>query len=232
MPTKKTITKIKKTKVLVKKTVKISGPQASLFNLKGEQLGQIKLPEIFNQKENPTLLAQAIRVYQAALRQGTQSTKTRGEVDGSTRKIYRQKGTGRARHGSIKAPIFVGGGIVFGPSPRNFELKLPKTMRRQVLYGLLSNMCQKQAIAVVKGFDKSTGKTKEIVALINKLNLADKKILLVLTPELINAIRATANIENVTLRPANSLSPLDLFKSQSLIFADEALNLINTNKKS
>jgi large subunit ribosomal protein L4 len=152
-------------------------------------------------------------------------------VDGSTRKIYRQKGTGRARHGSVKAPIFVGGGITFGPSPRSYELKFPKKMRRQVLYGLLSNMCKKETIKVIQGFDKSTGKTKEIDSLINKLNLTDKKILMVLTSELKNASRAISNLEKVTLRQANSLSSLDVFKSQYLILAQESLSVINTNKK-
>jgi large subunit ribosomal protein L4 len=199
--------------------------------LKGELISKIVLPKIFDTVVDESQIAQAIRVYQMATRQGTSSTKTRGEVHGSSRKIYAQKGTGRARHGNIRAPIFVGGGIVFGPKPRNFTLKLSKTMKKQVLSGLLSN-CQKQKIvSVVKDFDKATGKTKEIANLISKMNLQNKKILLILTPDLKKTIQAAANIANVTLRPANALSPLDVFTAKHLIFAQNSLDKINPTQK-
>src|SRR5581483_3879222 len=112
---------------------------ASVYDLKGKAIGRVTLPsEVFGVEENPHLLAQAVRVYLANQRQGTVSTKTRGEVQGSTRKIYRQKGTGRARHGGIRAPIFVHGGIVFGPKPREFSLSMPQKMRRLALFTALS----------------------------------------------------------------------------------------------
>src|SRR6266404_5428662 len=111
----------------------------AVVGIDGKVSGKVSLPgEMFGEKVNKALLAQAVRVYLANQRQGNASTKTRGEVDGSTAKIYRQKGTGRARHGSKRAPIFVKGGIVFGPKPRDFSLSLPQKMKRKALFSALS----------------------------------------------------------------------------------------------
>src|SRR5258708_225116 len=123
-----------------KKTEKKYTPvSVDVIGVDGKVSGKVSLPgEMFGEKVNKTLLAQAVRVYLANQRQGNASTKTRGEVDGSTAKIYRQKGTGRARHGSKRAPIFVKGGLVFGPKPRDFSLALPQKMKRKALFGALS----------------------------------------------------------------------------------------------
>ena len=112
---------------IVEKVSEKATVSVNVVGIDGKISGKIALPgEIFGEKVNKALLAQAVRVYLANQRQGNASTKTRGEVEGSTRKIYRQKGTGRARHGSVRAPIFVKGGIVFGPKPRDFSLDMPK----------------------------------------------------------------------------------------------------------
>lgn len=215
--------KIKNTKNL-KKSVTRTVP---VFDLSGNKIKDVKLPEIFQQKFNQELIAQAARVYESKLHQGTQSTKTRGEVAGSTRKIYRQKGTGRARHGSIKAPVFVGGGIVFGPKPRNFKFELPVKMRQLALAGLLSKKYADDKIIVVEGFNKASGKTAEIAGLIKKTNLTDKKVLLVMTNEMKTAVKAGRNITNILIRPAQTLSFLDVIKNEIIIFAHEAVNKIN-----
>src|SRR3989344_6029979 len=121
------------------KTTKKGSLFAPVYDLKGAKSGTLALPkEVFGTKVNNSLMAQAVRVYLANQRQGNATTKTRGEVQGSSKKIYRQKGTGRARHGSLRAPIFVKGGIVFGPKPRDFSLDLPKKMKRKALFSSLS----------------------------------------------------------------------------------------------
>lgn len=179
--------------------------------------------QIFTAEINPSLLAQAVRVYQMNLRQGTQSTKTRGEVAGSTRKIFRQKGTGRARHGSIKAPIFVGGGIVFGPKPRNFDLHLTKPMRKKAMFGALSDKVKSNSMLVLSGLKSVSNKTKEMYKLLKKLKLEQKKLLLILEPNMQSAIQASRNLEHVILRPVNSVSTLDILKSEFVLFAEEAI---------
>lgn len=219
METKKTDTR-KKTKPAPKsKTV-----TAERFTETGSKMKPIALPRaVFTASASPKLLAQAVRVYLINKRQGTQSTKTRGEVTGSTRKIYRQKGTGRARHGSIKAPIFVGGGITFGPKPRDFTAGLPKKMRRKALRVLLSQKAKAQEISVISGLGKLSGKTKDMNMLLQKLNVTGKKLLLVIGKDMINATRGARNIENVTVRPVSSLSLLDVIASEYIVYAEEAL---------
>jgi large subunit ribosomal protein L4 len=156
MPTVKKTVKVTKPKVVIKKAAAIkktvvvkkaivkeapkeTGLKLSVYDLKGAIAESLTLPkEIFGAKINNSLMAQAVRVYLANQRRGTLKTKSRGEVAISTRKIYRQKGTGRARHGAKSAPIFVGGGIAFGPKPRDFSMKLNQNMRRVALFSALS----------------------------------------------------------------------------------------------
>ena len=181
MPAKKE-TKIQKPKIkaassAVKKPVvaKAAGLNVAVYSLAGAKKGTISLnKEIFGAKVNKTLMAQAVRVYLVNQRQGTASTKTRGEVRASTRKIYRQKGTGRARHGAITAPIFRGGGIAFGPRSRTFELKMSKQMRKKALFSALSSKLLENKILVVD-VDSATGKTKEMHKMFAVLKLLSKK---------------------------------------------------------
>ena len=165
-------TVVKKEIKPVAKTVKspVSKLTVSVYGMDGKSSGTVTLPkEIFGEVVNKKLLAQAVRVYMANKRQGNASTKTRGEVEGSTRKIYRQKGTGNARHGSIRAPIFVKGGIVHGPKPRDFGLDLSKKMRRKALFSALSAKLQDGDVKVVSGFEKMTPKTKQFVSVLGKI---------------------------------------------------------------
>src|SRR3989338_2739907 len=223
------ISKLKKTKVGAKKTETKTKKGLSLpvFTLTGGKKGTVDLPrEIFGAKVNRVLMAQAVRVHLANQRQGTASTKTRGQVTGSTMKIYRQKGTGRARHGSIKAPIFVGGGIVFGPSPRDFSLKLSKQMRRKALFSALSQKFVNERILVVD-VNGASGKTKEIYQMFKSLNLLGKKgkVGKILFVSGANALtkQAAKNIEGVKIEPAKSINTYDVLSNNHLVIVKNAL---------
>src|SRR3989344_6756187 len=155
----------KETKTVKKNNPKKSGEGLTIpvYNLEGKEVKTLDVPkEIFSVKPNPKLLAQYVRVYLTNNRQGTASTKTRGEVRGSTRKIYRQKGTGRARHGAITAPIFVGGGVVFGPKPRDYSRKLPQKMKKAALFSALTAKRIDNAVKVIGNLDTIVPKTKEM----------------------------------------------------------------------
>src|SRR3989339_761921 len=137
---------------------------AATYDIKGQQGEKIKLPEkIFGAKVKPIVMAQAVRVYLSNQRKALAKTKTRADVAKTTAKMYRQKGTGRARHGSYAAPIFVGGGIAHGPSGKqNYKLSLPAKMRRLALLGALSVKAKAKEILIVEGVDKALGKTKQL----------------------------------------------------------------------
>jgi len=180
---------------------------------------------LFDVVVNPKTLALYIRVYLANNRQGTASTKTRGEVSGSTRKIYRQKGTGRARHGDIKAPIFVGGGITFGPKPRDYSLKINKKQKKQVFLGALTYQFKNKGVLV---FDDSfltiKPKTKELFDFFVKNNLASEKKLIVLPKmERNNLVLAGRNITNLEFTSLESLNAYQILSTKKLIFLEEAL---------
>ncbi|HVF69026.1 MAG TPA: 50S ribosomal protein L4 [Xanthomonadales bacterium] len=198
----------------------------SVYDLAGKVTGKVSLSSvIFGEPVNKKLLAQAVRVYQANKRQGNASTKTRGEVDGSTRKIYRQKGTGNARHGSIRAPIFVKGGIVHGPRPRDFNLELPKKMRRKALFSALSGKFADGEIKVLSGFEKIDAKTKSFAAVLKNLTLESKKNqLLLVTPDNFESVkRGSKNIQGVSNTSANRLNALEVLRNKNLLIAKESL---------
>lgn len=226
--TKKSEAKIAEKHATVKvATDKNSTYKATVVSVSGEAKGTMSLPsDIFGIKPNKKLINQAIRVYLANQRQGTSSTKTRSEVKGSTRKIYRQKGTGRARHGANKAPLFVGGGIAFGPKPRDFSLKLPQKMRKIALLSALSEKAKDGAIKVVDG--DFSGKTKEISNLFKKLSLTNKKgevnrVLLIVSSDK-NARQGAKNIEGVEIENAMSLSTYPVVVNRQILFVKSAVD--------
>lgn len=247
---KKTVGKavVKESKVTMKKSpraesprVKVSAksgsrssvtPRASLstsvYNTKGKVVGKMTLPsEIFGAKINDRLMSQAVRVYLANQRQGTSSTKTRGEVNLTTAKIYRQKGTGRARHGAKSAPIFVGGGVAFGPKPRDFSLKLPKKMKKLALFSALSSKLKDNEIKVLDGFDKIEPKTKIMAAAIKSLEAGNKKILLVIPQNLVNIQRAARNIEGVKISPAEMLNTYEVLDTKAILILKDSINILS-----
>lgn len=201
-----------------------SSLKVDVYGLDGKVSGTVTLPEeIFGEKVNKTLLAQAVRVYLANKRQGNASTKTRGEVDGSTRKIYRQKGTGRARHGSIRAPIFVKGGIVFGPKPRDFGLDLPKKMRRKALFSALAAKLNDGEVKVLSGLESIEPKTKQFVLAMKNLGLVEKKLLLVLSEDVQVVKRAARNVQGVNSTVVKRLNAYDVLNNKNLIVTKDAV---------
>lgn len=204
------------------KTKKTSGLSIPVYSLTGRAVGTLSLPkEFFGQKVNKKLLAQAVRVYSTNQKILPGSTKTRGEVEGSTAKIYRQKGTGRARHGSIRAPIFVGGGIVFGPKPRKVRLELPQKMKKAALISALSSKMADKNIIGLAGIEKATGKTKEVADLIKHLKFTTALIVVGVKAE--NMVRASKNIAHLTILPVNQLNAYEILRHKSLIISKESL---------
>jgi len=210
------------------KNKKLTGLNVSVYNLKGEETKTITLPkEIFSCEAKPALLAQAVRVYLTNQRQGNASTKTRGEVTGSTRKIYRQKGTGKARHGDIKAPIFVGGGIVGGPRPKNYSLSITKGQKRKAFFGALSLKLKESKIIVLE--DKvlmTKPKTKEIFSFLKSIKQDNKRVIFVLPKmEKSNFILSSRNIKKVNIVDAKSLTTYEILKEGLLIFLESSLGV-------
>lgn len=224
------------------KSVKIKAEKIDLktdvYNLKGEKTGKMTLPaEVFSLASNPALIAQAVRVYLENQRQGTRKVKSRGQVKGSSRKIYRQKGTGRARHGNIRAPIFVGGGVAHGPKIAVFKARLSQKMRRKALYVALSEKLQSEKIKVVNSFSEFPSKTKNMINLLNNLHLLDKhksinSSILLVTENVNNSLfLASRNILDLTVTPITQINTYEVMKHQYLIFAKNAIDLIAVGKK-
>lgn len=228
--TKKEKQKVKKTepKKTVKKVIK-AGLSLPVYGLDGKEKTPIELPkEIFSAEANPRLLAQYVRVYLANQRQGNASTKTRGEVIGSTKKIYKQKGTGNARHGDKHAPIFVGGGVVGGPKPRDFSLKLNRKQTKKALFNALTLKLNEQGIfGLSDEFLKIEPKTKTIVNFLKALSLEKEKILLVLPKmETNNLVLSSRNIKNIKLVDAISINPYEILKNKKVFILKEGLQVL------
>lgn len=212
-----------------------------VYSLAGRASGTLSLPkEIFGKEINKKLLAQAIRVYTTNQKNLTASTKTRGEVEGSTAKIWRQKGTGRARHGAIRAPIFVGGGIVFGPKNRKVRLNLPQRMKKRALISALSAKLLDKEILGLSGLNKASGKTKEMFKLVSSVvsrQSSDKKrkkmnALIVTGGKADNVVRAVRNIEGVDVLPAGMINAYEVLRHEMLLITKDALEkLVKPNTK-
>lgn len=219
-------TKEENSKTMVARKTSKGSLNIDVYNTKGKVLESLTLPkEVFAAKINNQLMAQAVRIYLANQRQGTASTKTRGEVKGSSRKIYRQKGTGRARHGSVRAPIFVHGGVVFGPKPRDYSLKLPKKMKKQALFSALTAKLRDNEIKVVSGLEKMTPKTKEMLQVIKNLELEskNKNLILILSSKFENINRAARNIEGMTITFSNQLNVFMVLRAKNLLFTKASI---------
>ncbi|HSW97991.1 MAG TPA: 50S ribosomal protein L4 [Candidatus Saccharimonadales bacterium] len=222
--TAKTKEKVSPAKTTV--DTKESSLTISVFDASGKEFETMTLPEeIFGAKVNPILMAQAVRVYLANQRQGNASTKTRGEVTGSTRKIYRQKGTGRARHGGVRAPIFVKGGIAHGPKPQDHSLSMPKKMKRAALFSALTAKLIADGVKIVSGLESVEPKTKNMAVALNHFGLSDKKTkILLVTPENIaSVIRGGSNLAGVTITAADRLNTYQVLNTKKLIFMKDAI---------
>ena len=198
-----------------------------LLNLKGEEVKELKLnEEVFGITPNDKVLYDAIILARASLRQGTHSTKTRSEVSGGGRKPWRQKGTGHARQGSIRAVQWVGGGRFGTPVPRDYSKKQNRKERRLALKSALSHKFNDNEVIVMEELSFATPKTKEMVNLLTTLKLADKKVLIVVANFEENVILASRNLANVALISADELNVLDLVNSDVVLFTNDAITKI------
>ncbi len=226
---KKAVVKTASKKAIVKELPKETGLKLSVYNTSGKSTETLTLPkEIFGVDINKALMTQAVRVYLANQRRGTVKTKSRGEVNISTRKIYRQKGTGRARHGAASAPIFVGGGVALGPKPRDYSMKLSQKAKQKALFSSLSSKVKDGEIMLVSGLTRLEPKTKNMVDLLEKLQLNGKKQrLLLVTPrsskDFDSVVRASRNIEGVSVTPSNLLNTYEILRARKILLMKEAI---------
>jgi large subunit ribosomal protein L4 len=198
-------------------------PVVDVKNLEGKKVGTIELADdVFAVKVNPHLLHETVRHYLAGRRAGTHKTKDKSEVSGSGKKLWRQKGTGRARIGSIRSPLWRHGGTVHGPVPRSYEYALPKKMTLGALRSALSAKLNEQKLTVVDGWKLESHKTKPFRAALDKLESETRTILLVENGANVNLERASRNLEGVTLVPATALEPYDLLRHEALVLSREA----------
>lgn len=201
-------------------------PKVALYDIKGSQVGEIELNDsVFGVDINTHVMYEAVKNYLANQRQGTQSAKTRAEVRGGGRKPWRQKGTGRARQGSIRSPQWKGGGVVFAPKPRDYSYSIPKKVKRLALKSALSSKVQDQEIIVVDSLALEQAKTKEMVKVLNNLK-ANKKTLIVIPERDEAVVRAAANIPGVKTAYVNTINVYDILNCDSFLITREAVNKV------
>ena len=213
-------------KAKAKTTTTVSKLSVPLFNIDGGSQGNITLPkEIFGQKPNKNLLAQAMRIYLSNQSAHWAQTKTRADVRGGGAKPRRQKGTGKARAGSIRSPIWVGGGVALGPKYRKVKLTLPKKMKKKALVFALSSKAQAGNIKVISNIEKIQAKTKTVASLLNKLKTKGNTLLVISdkSNDGKNVILASRNIKQVSVSRANNLNAFEIVKNNNVLFSKEAL---------
>jgi large subunit ribosomal protein L4 len=209
----------------------VADVKAPLFNADGEANGDIKLDaEVFGIEPNMDVLHQVVTAQLAAARAGTAKTKTRSEVRGGGRKPWRQKGLGRARHGSIRSPIWVGGGIAHGPQPRSYAQRTPKKMKRLALRSALSARASESAIKVVEDIDWSAPKTKQAVGLLDSM-AAHGKTLVVLNQLDGSAARSFRNLSDVRLVEPGQLTAYDVLWSDQVVFTSHTVGSVGRTSK-
>ncbi len=201
--------------------------KVELLNLKGEKVKDINLNEnVFGIEPNKNVLYDAIILSRASLRQGTHSTKNRSEASGGGRKPWRQKGTGRARQGSIRSVQWVGGGRYGTPVPRDYSKKQNRKERRLAIKSALAYKAQENGVIVLENLNLATPKTKDMKALLETLKIADKKVLLVVKEFDDNMILASRNLQNVVLISADEINVLDVVGTNVVVFTEDALNAV------
>ena len=198
-------------------------PKLSLIDMRGEVTGEIELADsVFGAPINRALLHQAVVAYLANQRQGTQSALTRAEVRGGGRKPWRQKGTGRARHGSIRAPQWTGGGVAFAPKPRSYRQALNKKQRRLAMCSALSSKVEGNAVKVIDGAEFSEIKTKNIVAFLNAIGAAGKTLIVSSEPDR-NLILSARNLPGVKTTLATTLNVYDILNCDNFVVLKDAV---------
>lgn len=204
-----------------------------LHTRSGELDGEVQLPgQWFDAPLNVHLMHEVVVAQRAAARQGTASTKTRGEVAGGGRKPWRQKGTGRARHGSIRSPIWKGGGVSHGPKPRSYGKRVNKKARRGALASALSDRAHDGQLTVVDELAFDEPRTKDAVALLEALGLDDERVLVVLDDLHGTTVKSFRNLPDVHVLTVDQLNVYDVLRAQRIVFAEPALELIGTGRRS
>lgn len=199
--------------------------QAPVYDLSGRKLRDLELDEaVFGIEPNRPVMHQALVRQLANARQGTHSTLTRAQVNRTTKKVYRQKGTGNARHGSRKAPTYVGGGIVFGPKPRSYEQRMPRQMRRLALRSALSAKAAEGGVAVVENLSMDAPKTKTMAALL--ASIGGSRALVVLADRNVGVENSVRNIEGAMYLHAGYLNVRDVLGHDRLVLGLDALERV------
>jgi len=197
-------------------------PKVALFKQDGSQSGDFELiASVFGIEPNKHVLTEAYIMQRASLRQGTHAVKNRTEVRGGGKKPWRQKGTGRARQGSIRSPQWVGGGVVFGPTPRSYSYQLPRKVRRLALKSALSSKVKDENIIVLEDLAFDTPKTKDFVSMLGALDV-NEKVLIVTAEKNENVIRSANNLKNVKVLSVGEVNVLDLLMHDKLILTKDA----------
>jgi large subunit ribosomal protein L4 len=198
-------------------------PKVTLFNQAGSQVGEIELSDaVFGIEPNEAVLADAVIMQQASRRAGTHAVKNRSAVSGGGRKPWKQKGTGRARQGSIRSPQWVGGGVVFGPTPRSYAYKLPKKVRRLAIKSALSSKVKNEEIVVLDALNFDAPKTKEMVKVLENLKV-DNKVLVVTGEYNDNVALSARNIPGVKFVSANGINVIDVLHHDKLLITQDAV---------
>ena len=200
-------------------------PTVGLFNKEGQKVSDIELAEnVFGVEVNVDVLHQVVVALLANKRQGTQSAKTRAEVSGGGIKPWRQKGTGRARQGSIRSPQWIHGGIVFAPKPRSYRVSIPKSMKRVAMKSALSSKVADNEIIVLDNLEFEAPKTKEFVKVLDALKV--KKALVVVAESNENVYKSARNIQGVEVIPVNNINVYDILKYDNFIITKDAVSKI------
>ncbi len=198
-------------------------PKVAVYNKEGATVGEITLSDaVFGAEVNPGLLHEVVQMYLANKRQGTADTKTRAEVSGGGRKPWRQKAPGRARHGSIRSPLWRKGGIVFGPHPREYGWSMPKKARRAALRQALSAKVKSGELIVVDKFELEAPKTREVATLLKNLKV-DGSAFIVTAQEDVNIYKSARNIPGVRVNAARNLNAYDVLAASKLVFTQDAV---------
>ena len=203
--------------------------EIAIYNVSGKDTGKkaVLKDEIFGIEPNNHAIYLDVKQYLANQRQGTHKSKQRNEVAGSTRKLKKQKGTGGARAGSILSPLFVGGGRVFGPVPRDYSFKLNKKLKQLARKSALAYKVKGEALTVVEDFAMEVPKTKEFIGITKNLNLEGKKILLGLPESNANVALSARNLQNVKVVLASNINTYDVMNAGNIVLAEGSVNVIN-----
>ncbi len=207
-------------------------PVTNVYDLEGTEVDTLELPsEWFDAEVKPHVMHEVVTAQLAAARQGTHKTKTRGQVRGGGRKPFRQKGTGRARQGSIRSPQWVGGGIAHGRTPSNWAKRVNKKLKRSALRSALTDRVRNQGLAVVRGLAYDEPKTKAAVATLTALGHAEKRVLVVLADKDTATQRSFRNLPTVRTIVVDQLNTYDVLRADVVVFDESSIELIGTGRR-